>query len=105
MLARGRAPRLLGPLSCALLATSGIVGALVTGRNAGAITVPANVDTPGDVRTVYLRDCAVCHGADARGTVDGPSLQGVGRASVDYWVSTGRMPLLRNTRSAKSPED
>ena len=46
-----------------------------------------------DVQQVYLRDCAVCHGADARGSSRGPTLQGVGEASVDYQVSSGRMPL------------
>jgi ubiquinol-cytochrome c reductase cytochrome c subunit len=57
-----------------------------------------------DPRVIYLRDCAVCHGADAAGTVYGPSLQGVGAAAVDYWVSTGRMPLLQGLdRPAKSP--
>jgi ubiquinol-cytochrome c reductase cytochrome c subunit len=56
-----------------------------------------------DARTTYLRDCATCHGSDARGTDAGPSLQGVGTAAVDYWVSTGRMPLYSNVRSAKSP--
>lgn len=55
--------------------------------------------------TVYLRDCAVCHGADAKGTSYGPSLQGVGRAADDYWVSTGRMPLVANARPARSPEN
>ena len=54
-------------------------------------------------RLVYLRDCAVCHGADARGTSYGPSLQGVGLAAVDYWVTTGRMPLVANARPAQSP--
>jgi ubiquinol-cytochrome c reductase cytochrome c subunit len=42
---------------------------------------------------VYLRDCAVCHGADARGSDRGPSLDEAGPALVDYYVSTGRMPL------------
>ena len=51
-----------------------------------------------DVRTVYLRDCATCHGGDARGTPRGPSLVGVGRASVYYWVSTGRLPLHDDTQ-------
>ena len=57
-----------------------------------------------DAQLVYLRDCAVCHGADARGTSFGPSLQGVGPAAVDYWISTGRMPLVENARPAKSPQ-
>lgn len=56
---------------------------------AGRVAQPA----ADDVRTIFLRDCAVCHGADARGTRQGPSLVHVGAAAVDYWVSTGRMPL------------
>jgi ubiquinol-cytochrome c reductase cytochrome c subunit len=42
----------------------------------------------------YQRDCAMCHGADASGTNRGPSLQAIGRAAVDFWLSTGRMPLV-----------
>ncbi|MCU1426704.1 MAG: cytochrome c class [Actinomycetia bacterium] len=51
------------------------------------------VEAPRPVRDVYLSDCAVCHGADGRGTPEGPSLLKVGAAAIDYWVSTGRMPL------------
>jgi ubiquinol-cytochrome c reductase cytochrome c subunit len=46
-----------------------------------------------DPARIYLRDCATCHGADARGTRRGPTLVGQGRAGVYYWVSTGRMPM------------
>lgn len=53
-------------------------------------TPPAGSDR--DPAFVYRRDCAVCHGADGHGTNRGPSLVGVGAASVHYWVSTGRMP-------------
>lgn len=49
--------------------------------------------SPPDARTVYLRDCATCHGSEGRGTTRGPVLVGVGRASIDYMVSTGRMPI------------
>lgn len=49
---------------------------------------------PADVETVYLADCAVCHGVEGRGTNRGPSLVGVGRASLHYQLSTGRMPLV-----------
>jgi ubiquinol-cytochrome c reductase cytochrome c subunit len=45
------------------------------------------------VRAVYLADCGICHGADGRGTNRGPSLQGAGRALVDYELTTGRMPI------------
>jgi ubiquinol-cytochrome c reductase cytochrome c subunit len=45
------------------------------------------------VGMIFERDCAVCHGNDARGSSRGPSLAGVGAAALDYWLSTGRMPI------------
>jgi ubiquinol-cytochrome c reductase cytochrome c subunit len=42
---------------------------------------------------VYLRDCATCHGANARGTRLGPDLRSAGAALVDFQLSTGRMPV------------
>lgn len=55
--------------------------------------------SPPPGQTLYLRDCAICHAADATGTALGPSLVGVGRAAVDYYVSTGRMPLAKSART------
>ncbi|MBV8949420.1 MAG: c-type cytochrome [Actinobacteria bacterium] len=46
-----------------------------------------------DAKPIFLRDCAICHGNDARGTPNGPDLRGFGQASIDYELSTGRMPL------------
>jgi ubiquinol-cytochrome c reductase cytochrome c subunit len=69
---------------------------------AGPTSTGARPPSQADAQTVYLRDCATCHGPDARGTQFGPTLQGVGKASVDYWVSTGRMPLVANARPAAS---
>jgi ubiquinol-cytochrome c reductase cytochrome c subunit len=40
----------------------------------------------------YQQYCSTCHGADLRGTVNGPSLRGVGPAAVDFYLTTGRMP-------------
>lgn len=37
--------------------------------------------------------CASCHGLNAQGGNQAPSLIGVGGAAVDFQVSTGRMPL------------
>ncbi len=53
----------------------------------------AAVPSTSEIRSVFLADCAVCHGARGQGTAAGPSLMGVGAATIDYWVSTGRMPL------------
>jgi ubiquinol-cytochrome c reductase cytochrome c subunit len=44
-------------------------------------------------RRLYEGGCISCHGVDAGGTASGPSLYGVGAASVDFYLSTGRMPL------------
>jgi ubiquinol-cytochrome c reductase cytochrome c subunit len=46
-----------------------------------------------DIRALYLKDCAICHGSDGGGTRLGPTLVGLGPAAVDFQVSTGRMPL------------
>jgi ubiquinol-cytochrome c reductase cytochrome c subunit len=53
----------------------------------------AAADPTTDPKTIFQRDCAVCHGNDARGTNVAPDLRGFGRASIDYELSTGRMPL------------
>ena len=42
---------------------------------------------------LFNANCATCHGIDAVGTENGPSLIGVGAASVDFQVGTGRMPM------------
>lgn len=58
-------------------------------------------------RTLFDDSCASCHGSDARG-IEGraPSLRGVGAASADFYVRTGRMPLADvddQPRRAESP--
>jgi ubiquinol-cytochrome c reductase cytochrome c subunit len=73
------------------------VGALVLGRSqpSSALGSPhlQSLSPPEPGRLIFLGDCAFCHGADARGTNRGPSLQGVGAADVDFYLSTGRMPV------------
>lgn len=44
-------------------------------------------------KQLYLQSCVSCHSLSAAGSVDGPTLLGVGAAAVDFQVSTGRMPL------------
>lgn len=57
-------------------------------------------DTKG--KKVFLRDCAWCHGQQAEGTGVAPSLQDKGAATVDFWLSTGRMPLSSPDEEAVS---
>jgi ubiquinol-cytochrome c reductase cytochrome c subunit len=51
-------------------------------------------------RTLYEQGCATCHGVDGGGTAQGPSLRRVGPADVDFYLSTGRMPLANGVRRA-----
>jgi ubiquinol-cytochrome c reductase cytochrome c subunit len=47
-----------------------------------------------DARSLYLQQCASCHAADGSGVEDrGPPLVTEGRASADFVLRTGRMPL------------
>ncbi len=46
--------------------------------------------------------CASCHGAQAEGTSRAPNLVGVGPGTVDFWVSTGRMPA-ENPNAIQAP--
>jgi len=42
---------------------------------------------------LYEASCSTCHGLTGAGTENGPTLQGVGPASVRFMLTTGRMPL------------
>lgn len=86
--------------SAALIA----LGLLVTGgayATVSATTANANTDlkSPAVIsegQKLFAANCATCHGQQAEGTANGPSLIGVGSASVDFQVGTGRMPMQMN---------
>lgn len=51
-------------------------------------------------RTLFTENCSTCHGVDAAGSSRAPNLQGLGAATIDFWVYTGRMPLADPTVQA-----
>lgn len=63
-------------------------------------TPPTSGDNPDLARggLLYQQTCASCHGPAGQGTQRGPALVGVGPASVDFQVGTGRMPLAQEAR-------
>lgn len=70
--------------------------ALTTLAPATAGQAGGPVASDGDVgrgRELFVTGCSSCHGVRGEGTRRGPSLLGLGAASVDFWLSTGRMPL------------
>lgn len=96
-------------LLMALLSVGGVYAA-VAPKAATAETATTNDVEAG--RELFLIGCASCHGVNGtgidtkRGGVYGPSLIGVGAASVDFQVGTGRMPLAQMAPQAprKKPE-
>jgi ubiquinol-cytochrome c reductase cytochrome c subunit len=88
----GRAKRPRPPVVVALLLPAAVAAVgFWPGRPVAAqVTGPAAADAAKDL---YLSDCGVCHGDDGHGTNRGPTLVGVGRASLDYQLTTGRMPI------------
>lgn len=62
----------------------------------GALTTrfPSSPALISEGRSLYDNGCASCHGEALRGVADNaPSLIGVGAGPVDFYLSTGRMPL------------
>jgi ubiquinol-cytochrome c reductase cytochrome c subunit len=62
------------------------------------VDLPKDFVDPG--QALYAANCASCHGPEALGTTRGPNLQGLGAGTVDFWVSTGRMPLADSSIQA-----
>lgn len=86
-----------------------LIGLFATGGVYAAFTSAATADSSASVQTASVEDgqklfaanCASCHGLDLQGTKAAPSLLGVGAASVDFQVGTGRMPMAANAPQAE----
>ena len=84
----GYAALLLGLVVVALL-----YGSLT--RAGGVAQASAPAASQQDVtagKNLFDASCSSCHGLDAQGTTQAPSLIGAGAAAVDFQMSTGRMP-------------
>src|SRR6186997_3300085 len=76
-------------IAIGLLFTGGAY-AMVSTSTATAQTETASQQTISEGEKLFAANCATCHGLSADGTGSGPSLIGVGAASVDFQVGTGR---------------
>ena len=93
------------PLATAALL---MIGLLTTGGAYTLATTAASAQTTAasqsiieDGKKLFAANCATCHGANLQGTATGPTLYGVGAASVDFQVGTGRMPLAASGPQAQ----
>ena len=80
-------------LLLALLVTGGLYAALAPSASGAAAPSQSDIEAG---RALFQANCATCHGPNAEGRDDFPSLIGVGAASVDFQVATGRMPAQMN---------
>jgi ubiquinol-cytochrome c reductase cytochrome c subunit len=84
----GYAALLLGLVVVAL-----VYGSLTRGGGVAQASAPAMAQrdvTAG--KELFQANCSSCHGLDAQGTDQAPSLVGAGAAAVYFQMSTGRMP-------------
>jgi ubiquinol-cytochrome c reductase cytochrome c subunit len=95
------------PLTSAALL---LIGLLATGGAYAAFTATSSADAASQTQVTKLTEegeklfaanCASCHGLQAEGTEDAPTLIGVGAAAVDFQVGTGRMPMAASGPQAE----
>jgi len=102
-------------MAFALVALGGVYSVVKSSTTATAASAAQTSALIDEGRKLFLTGCSSCHGLNAEGidasTVNnggngGPSLIGVGSASVHFQVSTGRMPLAvpGAQAPAKKPE-
>lgn len=90
-----------GSLAVAAL-TVGASAAPVIARQTPTTTSGSNAAEIAGGRALYEIACTTCHGVEGEGVADrGPSLIGVGAASADFYLTTGRMPLDRPRTGAE----
>ena len=82
-----------------LLSTGGVYALFTT--SAAAETTAASEQLIDEGSKLFAANCATCHGLNLQGANGGPSLIGVGAASVEFQVATGRMPLAQSGPQAQ----
>ncbi|MEY4398495.1 MAG: hypothetical protein RLZ53_1071 [Actinomycetota bacterium] len=86
------------PFAAALVVLAGLLisgggYAVATAAVTETTTTTADQATIDQGKKLFLSNCASCHGKNAEGTANAPTLIGVGAAAVDFQVATGRMPM------------
>jgi ubiquinol-cytochrome c reductase cytochrome c subunit len=100
--ARRRHPAAIAVLLILGLFLTGAVYAVMAPKQADATTRALPAQSVEEGKAIFRANCASCHGLNAEGRstgnadkIAGPALAGVGAASVDFQMGTGRMPLPR----------
>jgi ubiquinol-cytochrome c reductase cytochrome c subunit len=84
-----------------------VVGTLYSVLSVGgaSASAPAQAGTSiANGQKLFATSCSSCHGLDAQGTSQAPSLIGAGAAAVYFQMSTGRMPAAElNAENNRKP--
>jgi ubiquinol-cytochrome c reductase cytochrome c subunit len=69
------------------------------------VTPPSRLDKLGEA--LFMENCASCHGTQANGVPASavgayPNLVGLGPATIDFWIDSGRMPD-KDTAAVEAP--
>ncbi|WP_150462959.1 cytochrome bc1 complex diheme cytochrome c subunit [Nesterenkonia ebinurensis] len=97
----------MGLLLVGLLLTGGLYAAATTVNQVQGSNVADgySAEQVEEGERLFVANCATCHGMNAEGTPEGPpSLVGVGAASVDFQVGTGRMPMQMSGPQARATD-
>jgi ubiquinol-cytochrome c reductase cytochrome c subunit len=62
------------------------------GNSAITYTQPLDPKDIAEGEVLFGLNCSSCHGTQAQGSAIAPPINSVGPATVDFWVSSGRMP-------------
>ena len=93
-LSRFRRHRAVAPLLVVLaLLSIGTTFSVAGAATSTPITAAEKSALIDEGKQLFLKGCSSCHGLNAEGGGIAPSLIGVGAASVDFQVATGRMPM------------
>ncbi len=97
-----RARRRLGA-AVRMIAALALAGGVYTAFTPGAYAEEPQLSAAArEGQALFNNSCITCHGVGGQGVEGrGPSLIGVGAASVEFQVGTGRMPLPRQEAQAE----
>jgi ubiquinol-cytochrome c reductase cytochrome c subunit len=74
------------------LVAAGVLYSTLSGGGASAASTTTTSTQVAAGHSLFVDSCSSCHGLNAQGTEQAPSLIGAGAAAVDFQMSTGRMP-------------
>jgi ubiquinol-cytochrome c reductase cytochrome c subunit len=88
------------------LVAVGVLYSTLSGGGASAAAPAQDATQISQGQALFIESCSSCHGLEAQGTSQAPSLIGAGAAAVDFQMSTGRMPAKElGSENDRKPTD